>query len=306
MSKERQEPTGAIEKPVENDKVDAELAEAVKMSVENDRAEAAESGPKTTPTESADGVGDVSQTDAGGDEKPHVDDAPSAESDIDDTLTERAVRAGLSLAEIKGISSKAVLEGIVGRLEDGAGKAKKGDGGDGDADGEEGNSAEEEADPLAEIDWDEFDPQIAAALKAMQSQNAAMRKEIASLKRAGEFAQTQSFFEAQYGKLDEGVRKHVDAVTKGKLKQKFEMLEAGYKAIKADVKRADVFQEAARLVLGDKLDAAKAESDAEKLAKRKGLTIAPPTRIAGKPTQKTEEDIDREIASFLEKKYPES
>lgn len=303
MSKESAEATPPVEKDDGNATVDAELAEAVKMSIENDKAEAEEPKTEAAPPEGAEAKVDTPKTE---DESPAAEDAPPP-VEIDDALTERAVRAGLSLAEIKGISSKEVLEGIVGRLEDGARKPKDDDDGDKQEGGDEEDSAAEEADPFADIDWDEFDPSIAAAMKGLVAQNAAMRKEIASLKRAGESAQAQSFFETQYGKLDEGVRKHVDAVAKGKLKQKFDMLEAGYKAVKADVKRADVFQEAARLVLGDKLDAAKAESDAAKLAKRKDLALAPPTRSrSGTPTARTEDDVDREIAAFLEKKYPES
>lgn len=268
--------------------IDAELAEVVKMSIEKDNAEAAE------PVEEK-----ADEANAAEDPAPAKPDAEAAE-EIGDDLTERAVRAGLSLAEIKGITSKDVLEGIIGRLE-GAGKAKGEDEG-----GEENPADGQEEDPLASIDWDEYEPQIATVMKALAAQNADMRKEIASLRKAGESATTQSFFDTQFGKLGEGVTNHVDAVAKGKLKQKFDMLEAGYKAVGAKVDRAEVFGEAARLVLGDKLDAAKAESDAAKLAKRKALAIAPPTHSKGAAPKKTEADIDREIADFLEKKYPGS
>ena len=300
MGNNEKNPSEAPEKPLENDKIDAELAEAVKMSVESDKAEAAvaEELEKSAP------AADEPKKDAEvaapeGDETPAEPSA--AEPDIDDSLAERAVRAGLSLADVKSIKSKDALESILGRLE---GKSAKGDEGPG---GEDGPTAddEEEEDPLADIDWDEFDPQIARAMKYMQSQNAALRKEVKSLKRAGESAQTQSFFEQQFGRLDENVRRHVDAVAKAKLKQKFDMLEAGYKAVKADVKRADVFREAARLALGDKLDRGAAETEAARLAKRRELAIAQPTRARGESRpQKTGDDIDREIAAVLEEKFP--
>lgn len=300
MGNNEKNPSEAPEKPLENDKIDAELAEAVKMSVESDKAEAAvaEELEKSAPA-AEEPKKDAEVAAPEGDETPAEPSA--AEPDIDDSLAERAVRAGLSLADVKSIKSKDALESILGRLE---GKSAKGDEGPG---GEDDPAAddEEEEDPLADIDWDEFDPQIARAMKYMQSQNAALRKEVKSLKRAGESAQTQSFFEQQFGRLDENVRRHVDAVAKAKLKQKFDMLEAGYKAVKADVKRADVFQEAARLALGDKLDRGAAETEAARLAKRRELAIAQPTRARGESRpQKTGDDIDREIAAVLEEKFP--
>ena len=300
MGNNEKNPSEAPEKPLENDKIDAELAEAVKMSVESDKAEAAVAEELEKSAPAADEPKKDAEVAA-----PEGDEAPAepsaAEPDIDDSLAERAVRAGLSLADVKSIKSKDALESILGRLE---GKSAKGDEGPG---GEDDPAAddEEEEDPLADIDWDEFDPQIARAMKYMQSQNAALRKEVKSLKRAGESAQTQSFFEQQFGRLDENVRRHVDAVAKAKLKQKFDMLEAGYKAVKADVKRADVFREAARLALGDKLDRGAAETEAARLAKRRELAIAQPTRARGESRpQKTGDDIDREIAAVLEEKFP--
>ena len=81
--------------------------------------------------------------------------------------------------------------------------------------------------------------------------------------------------------------------------------EKTYKAVKADVKRADVFREAARLALGDKLDRGAAETEAARLAKRRELAIAQPTRARGESRpQKTGDDIDREIAAVLEEKFP--
>lgn len=300
MGNNEKNPSEAPEKPLENDKIDAELAEAVKMSVESDKAEAAVAEELEKSAPAADEPKKDAEVAA-----PERDEAPAepsaAEPDIDDSLAERAVRAGLSLADVKSIKSKDALESILGRLES---KSAKGDEG---PDGEDNPAAddEEEEDPLADIDWDEFDPQIARAMKYMQSQNAALRKEVKSLKRAGESAQTQSFFEQQFGRLDENVRRHVDAVAKAKLKQKFDMLEAGYKAVKADVKRADVFREAARLALGDKLDRGAAETEAARLAKRRELAIAQPTRARGESRpQKTGDDIDREIAAVLEEKFP--
>lgn len=300
MGNNEKNPSEAPEKPLENDKIDAELAEAVKMSVESDKAEAAVAEELEKSAPAAEEPKKDAEVAA-----PERDEAPAepsaAEPDIDDSLAERAVRAGLSLADVKSIKSKDALESILGRLES---KSAKGDEGPG---GEDGPAAddEEEEDPLADIDWDEFDPQIARAMKYMQSQNAALRKEVKSLKRAGESAQTQSFFEQQFGRLDENVRRHVDAVAKAKLKQKFDMLEAGYKAVKADVKRADVFREAARLALGDKLDRGAAETEAARLAKRRELAIAQPTRARGESRpQKTGDDIDREIAAVLEEKFP--
>ena len=81
--------------------------------------------------------------------------------------------------------------------------------------------------------------------------------------------------------LDEGVRSHIDAAHKSKLKAKFDLLEAGYKAQNANVSREEVFREAASLALGDLIGRADEERKATQLERRKAVALARPGGESG-------------------------
>ena len=196
----------------------------------------------------------------------------------DDAFVERAVRAGLALADIKAFTTKEAAERVLAVLEEKSTstKGKKGD-----------DSAEEPAaeTPLPEIDesvLDDLDPSIAELIKSQHAALKALSAEVSTLKKAGTTAEAKGFFETQYGALDEKVRSHVDAVTKTQLKQKFDLLEKGYKAAGEKVDRETIFKEAVSITLSDAMTKAAAEAKSAKVASRKGLVIAPPGGSSGK------------------------
>jgi hypothetical protein len=131
-------------------------------------------------------------------------------------------------------------------------------------------------DPFADVDLDEIDENIVKAMKAMSAQNAAMRKEIETLKMAGESAKAQDRFSQLVGTLDESVQKGMDAATRSHLKKQFDILSAGYKATNTEKKDADIFEEAAKLAIGDRMTESAERKKAEALAKRKNLALAKP------------------------------
>lgn len=99
----------------------------------------------------------------------------------DDTLTERAIRAGMSLADLRECPSKAFAEKIIGVYES-KGSAKGGNGGKGAADGDE----------IPAIDFTDFgedhgyDPNLSKAMNSLKStieaQGAVIKKLLAGQK----------------------------------------------------------------------------------------------------------------------------
>lgn len=205
--------------------------------------------------------------------------APSEEAFTpDDALVERAIRAGLTLADAKAFTTKESAERILAVLEEKSTstKGKKDD-----------DSAEEPAGELSlpELDesvLDDLDPSIAGFIKSQNAALKALSAEVSTLKKAGTTAEAKGFFETQYGALDEKVRSHVDAVKKTQLKQKFDLLEKGYKAAGEKVDRETIFKEAVSITLSDAMTKAAAEAKSAKVASRKGLVIAPPGGSSGK------------------------
>jgi hypothetical protein len=216
----------------------------------------------------------------------------------DDALVERAVRAGLTLADAKAFTTKEAAERVLAVLEEKSTstKGKKDD-----------DSAEEPAGELSlpEIDeaaLDDLDPSIAELIKSQNAALKALSAEVSTLKKAGITAEAKGFFETQYGALDEKVRSHVDAVKKTQLKQKFDLLEKGYKAAGEKVDRETIFKEAVSITLSDAMTKAAAEAKSAKVASRKGLVIAPPGGSSGKTTKVVGGGEYADIIAALEEK----
>ncbi len=278
------ENNGGSENTSSRDKIKAEIAEILDMEdeVKEPTAETAEV-PK----------GEVVE------ETNTEETTPSDEAFTpDDALVERAIRAGLTLADAKAFTTKESAERILAVLEEKSTstKGKKDD-----------DSAEEPAGELSlpEIDeaaLDDLDPSIAELIKSQSAALKALSAEVSTLKKAGTSAEAKGFFETQYGALDEKVRSHVDAVKKTQLKQKFDLLEKGYKAAGEKVDRETIFNEAVSITLSDAVAKAAAEAKSAKIASRKGLVIAPPGGSSGKTPKVVGGGEYADIIAALEEK----
>jgi hypothetical protein len=261
------ESNGTSDNASSRDKIKAEIAEILDM--EDEVKEPIAEAPDT-PTEEA-----VEET------KPEESVSSEEAFTPDDALIERAIRAGLTLADAKAFTTKEAAERVLAVLEEKttSTKGKKDD-----------DSAEEPAGEMSlpEIDeaaLDDLDPSIAELIKSQNAALKALSAEVSTLKKAGTTAEAKGFFETQYGALDEKVRSHVDAVKKTQLKQKFDLLEKGYKAAGEKVDRETIFKEAVSITLSDAMAKAAAEAKSAKVASRKGLVIAPPGGSSGKTTK---------------------
>lgn len=269
----------------------AEMESAVDKVLAQAETEATDVEPK---------VDAVQPEEKGADEKIPSAQAEAFSPDADQLA--RALKVGLSVEDAKAISSADVFERLCSKLEDNAAEQSKStdDGKSEDLDDE--TSVEDDIPHLPEDE--DFDETLVSVFNKMGAMLKDARNEIASLKKAGKSAEETSWFDKQVSSLDEGVREAIDDKAMAQLKNKFEMLEAGYKATKAKMSRDDIFQEAASLTLGDLAQESKAHNKAAALAKRSSLHLALPGGESGARRQgKTEDDAMREVARLVSAKF---
>lgn len=224
----------------------------------------------------------------GGEETPKFE--------VTDSLIERGVKAGLSVAAIKGFTSAEMAEEYLSTLEAAKASASK------------PNGQNDESDDTPELDLSEFteengfDASLVKTLKSMKAVMDAQSKELKALKAAGASAVNATFFDQQFNGLEDGVKKHIDAIKKGQLKAKFDFLESAYKAAGTKMSREEIFKEAKALVLGDLVQKSQQESKAAEIEKRAGLRLAP---AGGTPTGKkvTQEEKENNILNELRDKF---
>ena len=244
-------------------------------------------------------------------EEPKEPKTPAAQEEfiVDDALLKRGILAGLDVADVKAFKSAEQAERILAKLEAKAetktetNTEPKGNGA--------GFPAEDLEKTLKEIteakDEDgnpEYDPKLTGLLKEMGGMLKRLSEENAALKKAGKSAEVQTTFDKAFSGLDEGVRSHVDAATKSKLKAKFDFLKSAHESAKDKATDAEVFEEASKIVLGDLITNAGAEARAAAAAKRNQMAIARPGGESGQHgAQKpmTEEDIANALFEQLTK-----
>lgn len=221
----------------------------------------------------AEGSGEGGEAKGDGEEKPKMF-MPS------DAQIERAIRSGLSLLDTMSIGSNEALETILSRLEGTpSGKTDKA-GAAGDDDSAGAGKGEGADDPLAGIPElsadDGYDEDLVAAFNGLRRLAMQQSETIRQLAEAGATAKAQDRFTQLVGTLDESVRNGMDDSSRAALKKQYDVLAAGYKALNAEKKDTDIFAEAAKLALGDRVAQATAFKKAEALERRKGLALAKP------------------------------
>jgi hypothetical protein len=213
---------------------------------------------------------------------------------LSDALLERAVRAGIPMSEARQFQVESLLDATVRRLE---GVQKVGAEGKPGAEGKGGEVKPAADDPMAAIDaipdeWPEeqFDPKLASALKTLKGFVKSQAQEIASLRSKG----SQDFFATQLEGVKDFVKGDQSKVTA--LRDEFDALKAGYAAAGKSVPDAEVFNRAARLVLGGEMQAKANKDKAEAVARRNGQKISRASghRIEGKSSDPIQ-DVGNEI-----------
>lgn len=274
----------------DEDKIDAELAAELDAAVEAVTSEAqgdgAESGDETGEDQGEEDQGDEPEA------QPEAEEAgdPPAATGLSESLLERAVRAGLSLAEANQYPSEGLLESMVSRIE---GQRAGSPGSRGDA-GEVDTSQDGEDDslpPIPDLDPEEYGEPLLEWAKSVKGVVEQLREENRSLRKG----RSEDWLNAKL----EGVKDFVkdDPAKAAAVTKKFNVLKAGYKAAGEDVSADAVFQEAARLVLGE--DMAKHEAKGQAARKRNGQFVA---RASGRRAQ-PKADVEAEVAEELDRRF---
>ena len=282
---------------IENGSIEAEIGEAIKsMETSTDIKPQEQPGAQPEPIP---------------EEQPKGEGTPAETQDFvaDDALIKRGVLAGLDVADVKAFKSAEQAERILAKLEAKAEpktetKAATEKDGAGFPAADFDAAVKEITDAQDEDGNPEYDPKIVKLLTAMSGLLKSQGEQIASLKKAGKSAEVQTMFDKAFGGLDEGVRSHVDAATKSKLKAKFDFLKSAHESAKDKATDDEVFEEASKIVLGDLIAKAGAESRAAAAAKRSQLAIARPGGESGQhgvQRPMTEEDIANALFEQLTK-----
>lgn len=228
-------------------------------------------------------------------------DAPKAGTfdDLPDEIVARAVMAGIPLSEIKQYPSETLLNAMCARIEGQAGTGSQSDAG---TSGSEGDTAT--ADALSEIpdlDPAEFDPELVSAFKNMKGfirqqheDNESLRKTIEEMR--GD--QTKSWFDTRLDTVKKFTKG--DAAKSASVREKFDALKAGYKATGKSVTDGAVFDEAAKMVLGSDMLAAKQKKKTDATRSRQGQFMA---RADGNYVQGKPGSVRDEVAAELNKAF---
>lgn len=222
---------------------------------------------------------DESDKDNGTDDEP---DQPV----ITDSHIERAIKAGLSIADAKAFSSAESFERIVSMLE------SKNGGDDIPAAKTEEQSDEDFDLQLPELDPDEYDEKIVAGFKSMGD---AIKRLLGENKALTEKVVSGGVSDFLSGKIQSAGE---SAIAKSDdIKKKFNVLEAGYKAAGESMSRDDVFNEAVSLVIGD--PGVLADNKRMAAEKREGQLISRPTNV----NRKKSVDTEQEVADMIDRKF---
>ena len=227
------------------------------------------------------------------------DDAEStgAEGDepgvITDEHLERAVKVGMTITDAKTFQDAKALDNVISILE---AKAKP----EGESHVTETDDDEDPLSGIPELDPEVYDDKLIAVVESLKAIIGGQHKTIKGMKSESE-ARAGSWFDGQVDSLgkDIGDALREQPAKRAELKDKFDVLSAGYKAAEKDVGNDVVLKEAIAVVLGDVVAKAAATVKTEKLKKRGALHVSRPGGLTPKPSS----DAFSDVAGELDQKY---
>jgi len=279
------------------DELNAELAKKGKEQDDADaRAEAEaearlQPGKKPAPSEVTDDAGDDAEPSTDGEDTP-----------VDDALLERAVKAGLALADAKAFGGDPdALERLVTRLESSPPAAGKTDGKDDD------KQESEEKDLLAEVpdlNPDQYDEDVVKAFAAVKAAMKQQQEFIGKLRKQVADADADSrntWIDDEVGKLGKdfkdvfgdgaasGLPAGKQKAARDKLQRSIEFVQAEAKADGKSLPRSEAFKRALAIGFDDKIKALKGATAKEAAARRSATAINHPRTTSGKFSRDSEE-----------------
>ena len=290
----------------EGSTMEEQVASAVDSFVES-RAEAKAGGDPEPDPEPEKGEGDKPEPEKGEEGKEEPEAKAEEPEEIDESLLERAVRAGLSMKEARGFDNPELLASVIGKLE------SKADTNPGGSPGGEEKPKDEEGIDIPDLDPNEWDEKLVNAFKALKAVATRQADEIRKLRSAGESARQASWIDEQMQGLDDAHRQALgvgeanptseQTAAKSEVLAKFKLLEAGYAATGGKAGRSDIFREAVNMVVGK----APAKIDRKSaLEKRNALSIARPSHERAAVKKGDGDSIDEmkdSVAAIIAKQF---
>jgi len=280
---EAEAPAGTpVPPPSAAERLAAEVDEAIASTLEPEQA--ATKAPASAPDASVEAHSEA---------EPAKPDA--ATSGPSEGALERAVRAGFTLAQAKNFPGDDLLNATCARIE-GVSGAGSPEGASGAESGGEAKPADVNAllSEIPDLSPDDYDEQIVNVVRLLKGVVKQQGDALAELRGA----RSQDWFTVQA----EGVKDFVkgDPAKAADLREKFDVLKAGYKAAGKTVTDEAAFSEAARLVLGGDMEAARLKKQASAAQKRNGQIIPRVTasNVApdmGDPIEAVAAEIDRKF-----------
>lgn len=285
----------------------ADKAEADKDTKDPDKAtaddkndvpssESQEDADKADADKDKDDDEDKDDADATGQTDDRTQEAEDELSGITDAHLERAVKAGMTIADAKTFQDAEALDRVITMLED----KKKDDGVDGDADA--GSDADEDLlKGIPDLDPEDYDENVVAGFKALKGIIGSLQATIKGLQ-TDSAARNTSWFDTQVaglGKEASETLKTLPAKLQD-LKDKFDVLSVGYKSSGKSIDQGIIFKEAVAVVLGDVEAKAASAVKADELKKRKAKHVSRP---ADSSTVKKAGDVFENVAETVHEKF---
>lgn len=221
-----------------------------------------------------------------GDDEGEPDPVP-----LSNQLQERAVRAGMSLEEIKQFPSEGLLSKTVDRIE-GAGRDTGSPGGAGGQGGEaKPDTVADRLASLPALDPEVVDEEIVTTFEAMKG----IIQQLSDENKSILGSQAKDWISAKLEGVKDLTKGDADKIAA--VQSRFDVLKAGYAATGKSVSDDKVFEEAASLALG--AETAQTSRKRSAAGKRSKLLIQRPSghRVKGNP------DARDEMAAILDRKH---
>lgn len=273
-----------------------DIDQAIDQMVKEKESDAEESKPlaEDTPGESEETTADQGDEESEKSEESQEeetpgelegdDESPEAEAKTDELLT-RAVKAGIAIKDARTFAAQDAdaLERNIELLE------KKTDDTSDSEEGKESVSAED--DLLAgfpELDPEVYDEKLVETVEAMKSIIRKQGETIKGLSSGNE----KNYLDKQ---IDALKVKNIDEAKRTQLHDQFNVLKAGHAAKNQEADDGVLFEQAAKLVLGDEMKATKEAETSKKVDRRVGMQTSRPGGRVAKPKGSLLEEIAAEV-----------
>jgi hypothetical protein len=219
---------------------------------------------------------------------------PSAFGSLSNSGVERAVRLGVPLEEIKQYPNDGLLAAMCSRIEaQGGVTGSQAGAGEGESSGGDGHQSDDPLSAIPTLSKDEYDDEIVDAVEGMKGVIRKLMGENAEL-RGG---RSKDWFSTKLDGVKHLTKGDPDKVSS--LKDKFDVLKAGYGAAGKSVPDEAIFSEASKLVLGDEMVAAEKSKKSNMARRRNGQFMSRATNrrieVKGDPITEVAAMVDQRI-----------